>query len=265
MDCIHSNHDYNYNAARRIRGITNIKKIIGKRTHNLPGISKSADMWLTIKKYKETNTCIDNLKRKGYQLWVTDLSPEAIPLNNIKVHRSNGIAREKQGIEETNHPFSATKERLGEDGSLKKKGMRKKQKKKKKEDIFGGFTLLTLFSSCSNNSPGVSNSEVVHWVEESAKIALVFGNEMDGVTNAVRESAGILSSLFCFCSSCFIHVFFYFPTPFVFFLNIKRSQVLCSNQRILAVIQCFSRCVVYPQHLSTPRTSTRYKKDNKKK
>jgi hypothetical protein len=48
-------------------------------------------VWLSIKKYKEPTLCIDNLKKKGYQMWVTDLSPGAIPLNKIMLQKATKI------------------------------------------------------------------------------------------------------------------------------------------------------------------------------
>jgi tRNA G18 (ribose-2'-O)-methylase SpoU len=43
-------------------------------------ITRGNDTWLTIKKYRTTNECIEALRAEGREIWATDLSPESVPL-----------------------------------------------------------------------------------------------------------------------------------------------------------------------------------------
>ena len=46
--------------------------------HNL--YAQKANEWLTVTDFEDTKSCIDSLRKDGYQIWATDLSQEAICL-----------------------------------------------------------------------------------------------------------------------------------------------------------------------------------------
>lgn len=56
--------------------------------------AQRAQEWLTLRTFGTTNECLIELRKQGYETWVTDLSQEAVPLNEI----ARGL-RELDGID----------------------------------------------------------------------------------------------------------------------------------------------------------------------
>lgn len=59
-----------------------------------------ADKWVEVKQWKGTSECILDLKRQGFQIAATHLSPTAIPLSEIDFSRPTALVlgNEKEGI-----------------------------------------------------------------------------------------------------------------------------------------------------------------------
>mmetsp|Transcript_36405 Transcript_36405/g.87950 ORF Transcript_36405/g.87950 Transcript_36405/m.87950 type:complete len:429 (+) Transcript_36405:154-1440(+) len=54
------------------------QEIEERRAHHL--FAQNATSWLTIKNFETSEECVAEIRRQKYQLWVTDLSQEAVPL-----------------------------------------------------------------------------------------------------------------------------------------------------------------------------------------
>lgn len=65
-------------------------------------VTKGADKWLEIQKWKSTKSCIENLKAQGQKIYVTHLDKKAKPLEEIDVSAPFSICfgNEKDGASE---------------------------------------------------------------------------------------------------------------------------------------------------------------------
>jgi len=99
-------------------------------------VSRGAELWLSLNTHKQSLQCVQSLKQQGFQLWVTDLAPGAVPIHQIQ-------------------------------RKLSKSGVVESVDKKVADENF-------------------------HWVNEEDKIAVVFGNEMHGVSETFLKNADIL-------------------------------------------------------------------------
>jgi tRNA (guanosine-2'-O-)-methyltransferase len=63
--------------------------------HHYQSVSKGASKWLTVHRYAEqvnnTSSCFEYLKKKGYDIAVTHLSEEAIPLSSLPLEKPLAI------------------------------------------------------------------------------------------------------------------------------------------------------------------------------
>ena len=55
------------------------EEIKARNEHHL--FARNAQEWLTVRDFSTAEECVAELRREGYQLWVTDLSQEAVSLN----------------------------------------------------------------------------------------------------------------------------------------------------------------------------------------
>jgi tRNA (guanosine-2'-O-)-methyltransferase len=74
--------------AMGIQNIFLVEPIVPRNEKNKPvmdfarSITKSCTRWLTIRKYPTTAECLEVLKSEGYSVWATDLSREAVSLDD---------------------------------------------------------------------------------------------------------------------------------------------------------------------------------------
>eukprot|EP00929_Paragymnodinium_shiwhaense_P001344 TRINITY_DN10156_c0_g1_i3.p1 TRINITY_DN10156_c0_g1~~TRINITY_DN10156_c0_g1_i3.p1 ORF type:complete len:371 (+),score=97.35 TRINITY_DN10156_c0_g1_i3:74-1186(+) len=73
-----------------------------KNTHIAQKITKGADLWLNIRRYPTVAECVAQLRQEGYELWATDLSPEALNLDDDRPTLPRKVAvifgRELDGV-----------------------------------------------------------------------------------------------------------------------------------------------------------------------
>lgn len=84
-------------------GVQDITVVTGRapfQPHEL--ITKSADKWLTIRRQPDIRTAINHLKKKGYQVFASHLSEQAVPLEQLDVNRPTVLifGNEHSGVSE---------------------------------------------------------------------------------------------------------------------------------------------------------------------
>lgn len=84
-------------------GLADVHVVTDQHQYGLHGdVAASADRWLSVHRYQNTQACIDTLRAAGFQIWVSDLDAthhlEALPVEG-KI--ALVVGREKQGISET--------------------------------------------------------------------------------------------------------------------------------------------------------------------
>jgi tRNA (guanosine-2'-O-)-methyltransferase len=72
------------------------------KTKTRKSITKGADKWVSIRKWKDLNPCVQKLKEEGYQIVATHLSADAVPMNEIDFTKPTVIVlgNEKDGVSE---------------------------------------------------------------------------------------------------------------------------------------------------------------------
>ena len=77
-----------------------INTLIGIHEFRKKRSSGSADKWLTIKHFYSVQECVDELRRKGLQIWATHLGTDAQSLYSIDLTRAVALVfgRERGGI-----------------------------------------------------------------------------------------------------------------------------------------------------------------------
>mmetsp|Transcript_7195 Transcript_7195/g.9138 ORF Transcript_7195/g.9138 Transcript_7195/m.9138 type:complete len:430 (+) Transcript_7195:73-1362(+) len=58
--------------------------------------------WLDVKEFETTKECVDELKRKGYQIWSTDLSQVAVCMTREELMKDNNVATSDDASSEVN-------------------------------------------------------------------------------------------------------------------------------------------------------------------
>lgn len=84
-------------------GVQNVHIVTGKTPFDPSrSISKSADSWLTLKKHQTIEGAIHELKNGGYQILASNLSKDAVPIQEIDVSRPTVLlfGNEQSGISE---------------------------------------------------------------------------------------------------------------------------------------------------------------------
>jgi len=63
-------------------------------------VTQGADKWVETTKWKSSTTCIEHLKSKGYQICVTALAPDSVPIQKIDFSKPTALVlgNEKQGV-----------------------------------------------------------------------------------------------------------------------------------------------------------------------
>ncbi|TCT26321.1 tRNA (guanosine-2'-O-)-methyltransferase [Melghiribacillus thermohalophilus] len=82
-------------------GVQNVHIVTGKHAFDPSrSISKSADSWLTLKKHRSIEGAIHELKRDGYQIIASNLSHDAVPVQEIDVSKPTVLmfGNEQSGI-----------------------------------------------------------------------------------------------------------------------------------------------------------------------
>lgn len=73
---------------------------LGEKFKSSNRVTKGADKWLNVKKWKSTKDCIQNLKDLGYQIVATHLDARAKPISDVDFGKPTAIVfgNEKDGI-----------------------------------------------------------------------------------------------------------------------------------------------------------------------
>lgn len=63
-------------------------------------VTQGADKWVEVKKYKSTTSCIEHLKSVGYQICVTALAADSVPISAVDFSKPTALVlgNEKQGV-----------------------------------------------------------------------------------------------------------------------------------------------------------------------
>lgn len=63
-------------------------------------VTQGADKWVEVKKYKSTSSCIEHLKSQGYQICVTALAADSVPISAVDFSKATALVlgNEKQGV-----------------------------------------------------------------------------------------------------------------------------------------------------------------------
>lgn len=174
-----------------------------------PKISKSAQYWLDVREFDTPAECAEELKREGYQIWVTDLAPDAEMLASPAEYSHYMAMREKAAEaypenDETGaggdgaHADSPSAPAHGADAS----GASSAEQPAKGG---GGPASSDASSSSSGGSSSVSGLPPARGTgaaaaqamqhaaravgELPARVAIVMGRESDGVSEAMKQLA----------------------------------------------------------------------------
>lgn len=76
---------------------------LGEKFKESKRVTQGAHKWLDSQKWKSTSTCVENLKSKGYKIYVTHLDAKAKPLAEVDMTQPFAIAfgNEKVGASES--------------------------------------------------------------------------------------------------------------------------------------------------------------------
>ena len=63
-------------------------------------VTQGADKWVETNKWKSSTACIEHLKSKGYQICVTALAPDSVPIQTVDFSKPTALVlgNEKQGV-----------------------------------------------------------------------------------------------------------------------------------------------------------------------
>lgn len=63
-------------------------------------VTQGADKWVETTKWKSSTACIEHLKSKGYQICVTALAPDSVPIQAVDFSKPTALVlgNEKQGV-----------------------------------------------------------------------------------------------------------------------------------------------------------------------
>ncbi len=63
-------------------------------------VTQGADKWVDVQKYKSTTACIEHLKSQGFQICVTALASDSVPISEVDFSKPTALVlgNEKQGV-----------------------------------------------------------------------------------------------------------------------------------------------------------------------
>ncbi|KAK5574512.1 hypothetical protein RB653_009765 [Dictyostelium firmibasis] len=128
-------------------------------------ISLGSSKWVTVKKYKTTTKCIEELKEQGYSIWASDLSATAFQFDQL-------IFQPNKFTPQLSHFLSQSIENLN--------SLSNYDDDNNKEEI-KNLAINELY----NNK--IVNNNNKNFIKNDEKIALVFGNETNGISDLMRS------------------------------------------------------------------------------
>ncbi|KAN0025470.1 hypothetical protein ACTFIU_003731 [Dictyostelium citrinum] len=132
-------------------------------------ISMGSGKWVTVNKYKSTTECIEELKEQGYSIWSSDLSATAFQFDQL-IFQPNKFTPQlsyflSESIKNVNYLNNNNNKEVVE------------------EEIIKNLAINELY----NNKIVNNNNNNKNFIKNDEKIALVFGNETNGISELMRS------------------------------------------------------------------------------
>ncbi|KAF2074300.1 hypothetical protein CYY_004394 [Polysphondylium violaceum] len=127
-------------------------------------VSMGSEKWVNVVKHTNVSSCVDHLKEKGYSIWTSDLTERAFQFDKL-VFQSNNYNQLPNQFKSIFNSIN------NNDANLS-------------ESIYNKYLIE---SNSINSNSNSSNDDYI--VREQEKIALVFGNEVVGVSNELKEKS----------------------------------------------------------------------------
>ncbi|EAL71815.1 hypothetical protein DDB_G0271370 [Dictyostelium discoideum AX4] len=130
-------------------------------------VSLGSGKWVTVNKYYSTTKCIEKLKEQGYSIWASDLSATAFQFDQL-IFQPNKLTPQlsyflSESIKNVNSLNNNNQE---------------------EEELIKNLAINELYN---NNNKIVNNNNNKNFIRNDEKIALVFGNESNGISELMRS------------------------------------------------------------------------------
>ncbi|KAM9972607.1 hypothetical protein ACTFIR_011974 [Dictyostelium discoideum] len=135
-------------------------------------VSLGSGKWVTVNKYFSTTKCIEKLKEQGYSIWASDLSATAYQFDQL-IFQPNKLTPQLSYF---------LSESINNVNSLNNNN---NNNHKEEEELIKNLAINELYNNKIVNNNNNNNNK--NFIRNDEKIALVFGNESNGISELMRS------------------------------------------------------------------------------
>ncbi|KAM9979569.1 hypothetical protein ACTFIY_008817 [Dictyostelium cf. discoideum] len=143
-------------------------------------VSLGSGKWVTVNKYYSTIKCIEKLKEQGYSIWASDLSATAFQFDQL-------IFQPNKLTPQLSYFLSESIKNVNSLNNNNNDNNNNNNNNNHEEEELINLAINELYNNNNNNNNNKIVNNNKNFIRNDEKIALVFGNESNGISELMRS------------------------------------------------------------------------------